>query len=71
MKCTAGYAQGKDAAQLALKFECKSDNYHIVLDGTMDSSGDGQLSGRWSERSRNIGGTAIGRSIGRASLGHH
>lgn len=62
MKCTANYAQGTSADRLALKFDCKSDNYTITLDGTVQSEGDGQLKGQWSERSRNIGGSAIGQA---------
>jgi hypothetical protein len=59
MKCTSTYAQGVSAEQLSLKFQCKSDNYVFDLDGKLDAGGD-QISGQWSERSRNIGGATIG-----------
>jgi hypothetical protein len=62
MRCTASYAQGTSADQLSMKVDCKSDNYLINLEGSLEAAGDGQLSGRWSERSRNIGGTAIGQA---------
>lgn len=59
MKCTAIYTPGSSSDDLGLKFDCKSDNYVFNLDGTIKQDGN-NVEGRWSERSRNIGGTAIG-----------
>lgn len=61
MKCTAVYTAGTSADNIALKFDCKSDNYVFNLDGTIKQSGE-TVEGRWSERSRNIGGTAVGQA---------
>jgi hypothetical protein len=61
IRCTATYEPGS-ASDMAMKVDCRSDNYVFVLEGTLEASPDGKLSGRWSERSRNIGGTAIGQA---------
>lgn len=62
IRCTATYEPGASVHDLLMKVDCKSDNYVFVLEGTIEASSDGKLSGRWSERSRNIGGTAIGQA---------
>ncbi|BCJ90514.1 hypothetical protein IZ6_12490 [Terrihabitans soli] len=62
MKCTAVYAQPGAPDELSLKFDCKSDNYTIILDGVIESDSKGSVKGQWSERSRNIGGAAIGQA---------
>jgi hypothetical protein len=63
MKCAVTYALGPSSDELALKFDCKSDNYVFNLDGTIKQDGD-NVKGQWSERSRNIGGSAIGQVKG-------
>src|ERR1044071_1997742 len=55
MKCLVTYTLGASSDDLALKFDCKSDNYVFNLDGTIEQSGE-NVKGQWSERSRNIGG---------------
>jgi hypothetical protein len=62
MRCTATYGAGNAVDKLALKYDCKSDNYTISLDGTFEQDSKGNIKGQWSERSRNIGGTAIGQA---------
>ena len=65
LRCTAKYdLPSSSGRELALAFDCKSDNYSFVLDGRVHADGDGTLSGQWSETSRNVGGTAIGKVDG-------
>jgi hypothetical protein len=63
MKCAVSYALGSSSDQLSLTFDCRSDNYIFNLDGKIEQNGD-NVKGQWSERSRNIGGGAIGQAKG-------
>lgn len=59
IRCTATYRlRGNHAVDL--EFGCNSDNYKFDLTGEFEADETGHFSGRWTERSRNIGGTAIG-----------
>jgi hypothetical protein len=58
-RCTATYRlRGSHGVDLQL--ECRSDSYNVDLSGEFDADDSGQLNGRWTEHSRNVGGTAIG-----------
>ena len=65
MRCSALYELRQSSGRaLHLSFNCKSDKYAFVLDGNVSSDASGTLSGQWSETSRNIGGTVIGKVRG-------
>ena len=61
LRCKANYrARGNSGNQIDLQLSCDSDSYKFDLVGQFDIDDDKKLSGRWSENSRNVGGTAIG-----------
>lgn len=61
LRCKANYRpRGSSASQIDLQLTCDSDSYKFDLVGQFDVDGSNKLSGRWSENSRNVGGTAIG-----------
>ena len=43
---------------------CASDSYNFDLSGQFTADEKDQITGRWTERSRNVGGTAIGNAQG-------
>jgi hypothetical protein len=63
VRCNATYrlSGGHD---VGLQLGCKSDNYKFNLTGNFEADASNQVTGRWSEDSHNIGGTAIGRARG-------
>ncbi len=65
IRCKANYrvadSSGHDAK---LELTCKSDTYSFDLVGDFQAENGGKISGRWTERSRNIGGTVIGQGRG-------
>ena len=59
IRCTASYRiRGNHAVDLELG--CNSDSYKFDLTGEFEADETGRFSGRWTEHSRNVGGTAIG-----------
>jgi hypothetical protein len=61
LRCKANYRpRGSSASQIDLQLTCDSDSYKFDLVGQFDVDESNKLSGRWSENSRNVGGTAIG-----------
>ena len=61
LRCKANYRpRGSSERQIDLQLSCDSDSYKFDLVGQFDVDDDNKLSGRWSENSRNVGGTAIG-----------
>jgi hypothetical protein len=63
IRCTATYRlRGSHGVDLQLG--CRSDSYNVDLIGEFDADNSGHLNGRWTERSRNVGGTAIGAARG-------
>jgi hypothetical protein len=61
LRCKANYrARGSSDSQIDLQLSCDSDSYKFDLVGQFDVDNENKLSGRWSENSRNVGGTAIG-----------
>ena len=61
LRCKANYrARGSSDRQLDLQLTCDSDSYKFDLVGDFEVDDSDKLSGRWSENSRNVGGTAIG-----------
>lgn len=63
VRCKATY-RVSGARVVGLQLGCKSDNYKFNLTGNFEADASNQVTGRWSEESHNIGGTAIGRAQG-------
>lgn len=65
IRCTASYRlRGSTQHDIDLQLRCASDSYNFDLSGQFQADESNQVSGRWTEHSRNIGGTAIGRAHG-------
>ena len=65
VRCKAEYRVGDSSGHEArLELTCTSDSYSFALVGDFEASGSGQISGRWTESSRHIGGTVIGQGRG-------
>jgi hypothetical protein len=61
LRCKANYrARGNNERQIDLQLSCDSDSYKFDLVGDFEVDDGNKLSGRWSENSRNVGGSAIG-----------
>lgn len=65
IRCTADYrARGSSQHEIELDLNCASDSYNFKLNGQFTADERDQISGRWTERSRNVGGTAVGNARG-------
>lgn len=65
IRCTANYRQrGSSQSEIDLQLKCASDSYNFDLSGTFTADDRNQIAGRWTERSRNVGGTAVGNAQG-------
>jgi hypothetical protein len=65
LRCRALYRVTSAAARdLELQLGCESDNYNFDFAGLFRAEEGNRISGRFSERTRNLGGTAVGRSRG-------
>ena len=65
IRCNANYRVGDSSGHEArLELTCKSDSYDFDLVGDFEADKSEKISGRWTERSRNIGGTVIGQARG-------
>jgi hypothetical protein len=63
IRCTATYRlRGSHGVDLQLG--CRSDSYNVDLSGEFDADDSGHLTGRWTEHSRNVGGTGVGTARG-------
>ncbi len=61
IRCNANYrVLGSTQHQVDIQLNCSSDSYHFNLVSQFQADASNQISGRWTERSRNIGGTGIG-----------
>src|SRR5450759_1482859 len=61
IRCNANYRQrGSSQHEIDLQLRCASDSYNFDLTGQFTADEQNQISGRWTERTRNIGGTAVG-----------
>jgi hypothetical protein len=61
LRCKASYRpRGSSGSTIALRLSCDSDSYKFDLVGDFEADEESHISGRWSENSRNVGGTAIG-----------
>lgn len=61
IRCHASYKpRGSGERELEAHLRCASDSYNFDLTGHFVADERSQVSGQWTERSRNIGGTALG-----------
>jgi hypothetical protein len=65
IRCKAEYRpRGSSEHEVELQLRCASDSYNFDLTGEFTADEKDQITGRWTERSRNVGGTAIGNAQG-------
>lgn len=65
IRCNATYRPGgRSQRDIELQLRCASDSYNFDLIGQFSVDEQNQVSGRWTERSRSTGGTAIGMAQG-------
>ena len=65
IRCDANYRQrGSSQHEVDLQLRCASDSYNFDLAGQFTADDRNEITGQWTERSRNTGGTAIGRANG-------
>jgi hypothetical protein len=65
LRCTATYQpRGSSGSTVVIRLACDSDSYKFDLTGDFDADSGNAISGRWTETTRNVGGTAIGRVNG-------
>ena len=63
IRCSATY-RVPGSGNLNLQLGCKSDSYNFDLTGDFEVDAGAHISGRWTEHSRNVGGTANGTAHG-------
>jgi hypothetical protein len=63
VRCKATYRLS-GSHDVGLTLGCKSDNYKFKLTGNFEADNRDRVTGRWSEETHNIGGTAIGSARG-------
>lgn len=65
IRCNAEYQpRGSSDHDVQLQLRCASDSYNFDLTGEFTADEKNQITGRWTERTRNVGGTAIGSAQG-------
>jgi len=65
IRCNAEYRpRGSTENDVELQLRCASDSYNFDLTGEFTADEKNQITGRWTERTRNVGGTAIGNADG-------
>ncbi|HYA30978.1 MAG TPA: hypothetical protein VEI95_19325 [Acidobacteriota bacterium] len=65
IRCNATYRpRGSSQREVELQLRCASDSYNFDLSGEFSADADNQITGRWTERTRSTGGTAIGTADG-------
>ena len=65
IRCNATYRpRGTSQREVELQLRCASDSYNFDLIGEFAADSDNQVTGRWTERTRSTGGTAIGNANG-------
>jgi len=65
IRCNAEYRpRGSSEHEVELALRCASDSYNFDLSGEFTADEKNQIAGRWTERTRNVGGTAIGNAQG-------
>ncbi len=65
IRCNATYRPlGSSLRNVNLQLRCASDSYNFDLTGDFSADEQNQVSGRWTERTRSTGGTAVGNAQG-------
>jgi hypothetical protein len=65
VRCDATYRpRGSSAHQVDLNLRCTSDSYKFNLSGNFNADRRNQVTGRWTEHTRSIGGTVVGQARG-------
>lgn len=65
IRCNANYRQrGSSQREIDLQLRCASDSYKFDLTGEFTADEQNKIAGRWTERTRSVGGTAIGNAQG-------
>ena len=65
IRCNASYRpRGSTQHEIDLQLRCASDSYNFDLSGQFTADEQNQVSGRWTERTRSVGGTAVGNAQG-------
>lgn len=65
IRCNANYRpRGSSQHEIDLQLRCASDSYNFDLSGQFTADEQNQVSGRWTERTRSVGGTAVGHAQG-------
>ena len=65
IRCNAAYRQlGSSQSEIELQLRCASDSYNFDLIGQFTADENNRISGQWTERTRGIGGTAVGTARG-------
>lgn len=65
IRCQANYRlRGSSGHQIDLRLSCDSDSYKFDLSGDFTADASNHVTGRWTEHTRNIGGTVIGNGRG-------
>jgi hypothetical protein len=65
IRCNANYRpRGSTQHEIDLQLRCASDSYNFDLSGEFTADAQNQISGRWTERSRSVGGTGVGNARG-------
>ena len=63
IRCSASY-RGRNGQDIDLELNCQSDTYRFDLTGSFQADASNRISGRWTERTRGVGGTVSGRASG-------
>jgi hypothetical protein len=65
IRCTANYrGRGSSGSEVDIVLKCASDTYKFELSGDIRADNNASVSGQWTERTRGIGGSLIGRARG-------
>ena len=65
LRCSATYQpRGSSGSTIVIRLACDSDSYKFELVGDFNADSGNAISGRWTENTRNIGGSAIGKVAG-------
>jgi hypothetical protein len=65
IRCVANYRpRGSSQREVDLQLRCASDSYNFDLVGQFSANANNEITGQWTERTRNTGGIAIGSGSG-------
>jgi len=65
IRCKADYRpRGSTGHEIELRLRCASDSYNFDLKGVFTADEKNQVTGQWTEQTRNVGGIAIGQAQG-------